>query len=144
MLARLGGTGICLVIGLLALLVMPAVTAAQDREDPILAFVKPRVKDPDKPFTLVVRLQVKEGSGEQFAAAFGKSRRETRKEKGNLAYDLNRDADEPSHYLVYERWKSLADLESHLQTPHVKALLAELPQVIVGAPEFHVLVPAGE
>jgi len=144
MFTRLGVWRTCLATGLLAVLVLPAVAAAQDKDDPILALVKPRLKDPDKPFTLVVRVQTKEGSGERLEAAFARARRATRREKGNLAYDLNRDAQEPARYLLYERWKSLAGLESHLQTPHVKALLAELSEVTVGGPEFHVLVPAGE
>jgi quinol monooxygenase YgiN len=144
MIARLGGKGVCVAVGLLAVLAVPAVTAGQDKDDPILAVVKPRLKDPDRPFTLVIRVQGKEGAGERFEAAFARARRATRQEKGNLAYDLNRDAQEPARYLVYERWRSLADLEAHLRAAHVKALLAELPEVTVGAPEIQVLVPAGE
>jgi quinol monooxygenase YgiN len=144
MLARLDAMVTCLVIGVLTAVAVPAVAAAQDKEDPILALVKSHLKDPDRPFTLAIRLQAKDGAGDRLEAAFAKSRRETRREKGNLAYDLNRDTAEPSHYLVYERWKSLADLESHLKTSYVKALLAELPELTVGTPEFHVLIPAGE
>jgi quinol monooxygenase YgiN len=118
--------------------------AGQDRENPVITFVKSRLKDPDKPFTLIVRVQVKEGAGRQFEAAFAKAHAETRKEKGNLAYDLNRDTQDPSRYLVYERWKDLAALEAHLKTSHIKALFVELPKVTAGAPESQVLLPAGE
>jgi quinol monooxygenase YgiN len=77
-------------------------------------------------------------------AAFAKAIAASRKETGNLAYDLNRDTQDPSRYLVYERWKDLAALEAHFQTAHLKALLAELPKVTDGAPGSQVLVPARE
>src|SRR5215469_4376196 len=144
MLMRRGLGGMCLAIGLLAVLGNTNRVAGEDQENPVITFVKSRLKNPDKPFTLLVRIQVKEGAGDQFESAFAKARTATRKEKGNLAYDLNRDTQDPSRYLVYERWKDLAALEAHLKTPHLKALLAELPKVADGAPESQVLLTAGE
>jgi quinol monooxygenase YgiN len=134
----------CLTIGLLAVLWNTNRVAGQDKENPVITAVKSRLKNPDKPFTLLVRVQVKEGVEKQFEAAFAKAITATRKERGNLAYDLNRDTQNPSHYLVYERWKDLAALEAHLKTPHIKALFAELPKVTDGAPESQILLPAGE
>lgn len=130
---------------LLALLVAafalpPAV--AQERH-PIAAQVAAAVKDPAKPFTLVIALKVKDGSADKFEAAFGKAQKETRKEKGCLTYDLNRDA-RGGQYLIYERWKDLAALEAHLASDHIKALLGELGTVLDGQPETKVLVPVGE
>jgi quinol monooxygenase YgiN len=144
MLMRGAVSGICLVLGLLVVLPGAGRAADEDKENPILASVKSRLKNPDKPFTLVVLVQVKEGSGEQFEAAFAKAITATRKEKGNLVYDLDRDTEKPSRYVVYERWKDLAALEAHLNSPHIKALLAELPKLTEGAPESRVLLPAGE
>ena len=144
MLMRRGLGGMCLAIGLLAVLWNTNRVAGEDKENPVITFVKSRLKNPDKPFTLIVRVQVKEGAGKQFEAAFAKAIPASRKEKGNLAYDLNRDTQDPSRYLVYERWKDLAALEAHLKTPHLKALLAELPKVTDGAPESQVLLAAGE
>lgn len=141
---RRGLGSMCLAIGLLALLWNTNRVAGQDQENPVITFVKSRVKNSDKPFTLVLRVQVKQGSGKQFEAAFAKALSATRKEKGNLAYDLNRDTRNPSNYLIYERWKDLAALEAHLKAPYLKALLAELPKVTDGAPESQVLLPAGE
>ena len=133
-----------LAIGLLAVLWNTNRVTGQDKENPVIASIKARLKNPDKPFTLIVRIQVKEGADKQFEAAFAKAIPASRKEKGNLAYDLNRDTQNPSRYLVYERWKDLAALEAHFQTPHLKTLLAELARVTEGAPESQLLVPAGE
>jgi quinol monooxygenase YgiN len=136
--------GMCVASGLLVGLLNTNSVAGDEQENPVITAVKSRLKNPDKPFTLIVRIQVKEGAEKQFEAAFSKAIPASRKEKGNLAYDLNRDIQDPSRYLVYERWKDLAALEVHLKTPHLRELLAELPKVTEGAPESQVLLPAGE
>lgn len=134
--------GVCLGVGLLAVLLRPAPVLAQ--ENPILAYVKSRVKDPNKPFTLIVNLKVKEGAAKNLEAAFVKAARATRKEKGCRAYDLSRSTDDPTRYLVYERWQSVAALEEHLATPHIKTLLGQLPALLAGDPTPQVLIPAAE
>jgi quinol monooxygenase YgiN len=118
---------------------------AADEPNPIVAKVKSELKDPSKPFTLIVQLQAKEGMEAKLEAAFVKAVKESRKEKGCLVYDLNRDIKEPTHFVVYERWKSLADLEAHLKSPHITALLKELTGGLLAAPpEAKTLLPAGE
>jgi quinol monooxygenase YgiN len=138
---RLSAGGVFL---LAALLLLPASATAQEKENPVLTFVKSRVKNTDKPFTLVILLQVKKGSGAKLEAAFAKASRPTHKEKGCLAYDLNRDTEKPERYVVYERWQNLKALEAHLNTAHIKKLLADLPELLAGMPEPRVLIPAGE
>ena len=132
---------------LVAALILPLAAArpaaAQERH-PIAAQVAAAVKDTGKPFALAIRFKVKEGSAERFEGAFAKAIKETRKEKGCVAYDLNRDTKEVGRYLVYERWKDLAALEAHLASDHTKALLADLGLVLDGEPEVKVMVPAGE
>jgi quinol monooxygenase YgiN len=120
-----------------------AAAEARD-ENPIVASVRSKLKDPGKPFTLLVTLRVKEGMGSKLEAAFAKATGPTHKEKGCVAYDLNRDAEKPDHYVLYERWKSLADLESHLKADHTRALLDEIHDLTAAQPELQVLIPAGE
>jgi quinol monooxygenase YgiN len=130
------------VVVLLGLLLGPA--AGQEKENPIVSSIRARLKDPDKPFTVVVSLKVKKGAGPKLEAAFAKAIKATRKEKGCIAYDLNRDAKDPTRYVVYERWKSLADLKAHLESAHIKALFGALAGLTAGPPESRVLLPAGE
>ncbi len=132
-------------LALIAFVILVLLTPARaaEPENPIVAGIKPHLKNPDHPFTLAVLLHVKKGSAHRFETAFAKARRETRKEKGNLAYDLNRDTEDPLRYLLYERWNSVADLETHLNAPHIKALLADLPNLTTGQPEVQVFVPTG-
>jgi autoinducer 2-degrading protein len=115
----------------------------QEEPNPIVAQVKASVKDPGKPFVMLVHLQIKEGANKQFEAAFARAIKATRKEKGNLAYVLHRDAKHSNHYLVYERWRNLEVLKAHLKTPHITTLLMELEKLLAGPPEVRVLLPAG-
>jgi quinol monooxygenase YgiN len=132
-------------IAVLALALFLSTSApAQEQPNPIVAQIKAELKDPSQPFTVLVHLQVKEGEQKKLEAAFAKAIPITRKEKGVLAYDLNRDTKDATRYVVYERWKSLADLEAHLRAPHITALLGQVKDMLAGAPEAKVLLPAGE
>ena len=122
----------------------PSARAADEKPNPIVAEVKANLKDPSKPFTMLVFIQVKEGSEEKFEAAFAKAIAGTRKEKGNLAYQLNRDVKKPGAYVVYERWTDLAALDAHLKTPHLVTLRKDTGDLRVGASEVKVFIPAGE
>src|SRR5437660_8687126 len=93
---------------------------------PTAARVKAALSDPTKPFVLLVQMTAKEGAGEKIEAAFAKASGPTHREKGCLAYDLSRDPQSPSHYVLYERWQNLEALESHLQTPYTTAALHEV------------------
>ena len=128
----------------LGLALLAGLAAADDKDDPIVAFAKAKLKNADKPFTLMVMVKVKEGAGAKFETAFAKAAKETLKEKGCLRYELNRDSDDAAKYLVYERWKSLADLKTHLATDHIKALRADLPDLVTGAPELRIMLPTDE
>jgi quinol monooxygenase YgiN len=115
----------------------------QEQEDPLVAMVKASLADTSKPFTVIVRLKVKEGQGPNFEAAVGKAVKETRKEKGNKTYELNRAAKGPD-YVLYERWENLAALEAHLKSPHFSALMAEVGTLVAEAPEIQLFVPASD
>jgi quinol monooxygenase YgiN len=106
--------------------------------------VKESLKDPAKPFTMAVLLQAKSGQETQFEAAFVKAIQATRKEKGCITYDLNRDLQKPGHYVLYERWQNLPALNAHLHTPHITTLLKDLADLLDGQPDVHVMVPAAE
>jgi quinol monooxygenase YgiN len=132
--------GFCVLVGLVVLLA-PTTRAADDKPHPVVVDVKSKLKDPKKPFTMLVRLKVKEGSEEKFEKAFAKAREGTLKEKGNKAYDLARNTKTPNEYIVYERWVDLEALDTHIKTKYITTLLAELNDLLVGPPELQVFVP---
>src|SRR5579884_1682024 len=123
-------------LAVLTVTVLATAASAQDNESPIIAQGKAELKHPDRPFVLLVRVQLKDGMQKKFEAAFATSRQSTRKEKGNLAYQLTRNAKDSTHYVVYEHWKNLAALESHVQSQYVTTLLSEVHDMVEAAPEM--------
>ncbi|MCI0684925.1 MAG: antibiotic biosynthesis monooxygenase [Gemmataceae bacterium] len=117
---------------------------AGEKDNPIVEAAKASVADPKKPFTMVVMVEVKEGQGKALEDLMKPCIAATRKEKGCIAYDLNRDPKDATKYHVYERWQSVAALEHHMQTEHIKTLLSKLGDVVAGPPEVKFYVVAGE
>lgn len=115
-----------------------------DRVDGYIQQFRNCLKDPSKPFAMLARIPIQDGKQESFEEAFAAAIAATRNETGVLVYNLNREAADGTRYVVYERWKSLADLENHLRKPYVAKLMAVTDEVLAGSPEFQVLVPAGE
>ena len=126
------------------ILASPLPAQDKDKPNPIEAEVKANLKDLTKPFVMVVSLKVKDGSASKFETAFAKGRAGTRKEKGNLAYELSRSTKNPADYIVYERWANFAALQAHLKAPHLTAMLAEIGDMLDGPPTVKVFLPAGE
>lgn len=125
-------------------LLSPAASQIKDQDHPVVGLVKASVKDTSKPFTLVVRMKVKEGKGQQYEALFAKVAKESRKEKGNRAYDMNRSTKVTNEYLIYERWENLTALEFHLKTPHFLEAAANSGAFADGTPEILIMVPIGD
>jgi quinol monooxygenase YgiN len=117
---------------------------AQDPGAALIEQVRGIVKDANKPFTLLIRIEAKEDAGAKLEAAFAKAIKSTRQEKGSLVYDLDRDPQKPGHYVIYEKWKDLPSLEAHLKADYITSLLAQLHELTSGAPDLQILVPAGE
>lgn len=118
--------------------------AVSNEDHPILAAVKAKVMDQSKPFTMAVMIKIKSEHRAAFEAAFHTCIKETRKEKGCIAYDLNRFAEDGNQYVNYERWASVAALDAHLKAAHTVKLLATVAPFLDGAPEIKVYLPAGE
>ena len=97
--------------------------------------------DRHRPLALIARFRVHVGAGQRIEEAFAEASTHTAEEAGVLAYQLHREPGDPNAFVVYERWRTLDDLEAHLRTPYVAALRAEIDAVMEGKPTFHVLLP---
>ena len=93
------------------------------------------------PFAMIARFRVAEDSQARVEQAFEKAVPPTLGEPGVLAYEPHRDPTDTAGFVVYERWKSLDDLEAHLRTSYIAELRREIDAVITGAPEFNLLQP---
>jgi quinol monooxygenase YgiN len=129
---------------LAAALITVASPVALAEDDPILAAAKKALKEPTKPFAMWVSAAVKPGQEKAFEAAFAACRKETRKEKGNVAYELNADPEKPGSYALYEKWAGLDALDAHVKAEHTKKLLAFLADKLEAPPAIKFYAVAGE
>ena len=119
------------VLSLLALVGVFAAALGAD-EHPAVTLVKSKVKDPARPFALFVTIKAKAGQEKELEAAFAPCIAATKKEAGCLAYELNRDPDEPTTYVMFEKFKNVAALEAHLKQDHTTKLLKALEPLTDG------------
>ena len=118
-------------------------TGPDDDVSAIIAMFAEGLPDPTGPLAILVQFHVREGTQELVEAAFAEAGVATAAEPGAIVYGLHRERREPTRFVVYERWRSLADLEVHLRTPYITALRRLLDGLIIDTPEFRVLAPAG-
>jgi quinol monooxygenase YgiN len=133
-----------LLIGAALFALALANACAADEENPIVTLVKSKVKDKTKPFGMTVTFKVKPGNEKAFAEAFEPCAASTRKEAGNLGYALNHDLDDPTVFMVYEKFKSIAAIEEHAKSKHVEELLKKIGPMLDGNPTVKVYVPVAD
>lgn len=90
---------------------------------------------------VVAVLVAKPGQEDVVRAALTALVAPTREEEGCLAYALSESAAAPGTFVTVERWRAQADLDAHLQTPHVQQALGAAGDALAGAPGIHPLVP---
>jgi quinol monooxygenase YgiN len=114
-----------------------------DEVGEIIAAFAAQVGDRHRPVALIAHFRVRAGAGPRIEKAFAEASMQTAREAGVLAYQLHREPDNPSGFIVYERWRSLEDLEGHLRTTYIAALRAEIDAVLEGQTEFSDHAPDG-
>jgi quinol monooxygenase YgiN len=90
---------------------------------------------------VVAVIKAKPGSEDQVGDALAALVEPTRAEDGCLRYDLFTSTVEPTTFITIEGWRSQADLDAHLKTPHVQNALGSADSLLAGAPEVHPLSP---
>ena len=89
-----------------------------------------------EPLTVVARVRAKTGQETRLHQELQRLVAPTRAEKGCLRYDLHESTTERGWFLLYETWKSEADLQTHLQTPYLKAFFQLVPDLADGPSEI--------
>ena len=79
--------------------------------------------------SVVARAKAQPGMEEGLRQAIQEAVGPTRAEEGCINYDLHQGAEDPSEFLLYENWRSKADLDAHLEQPHIQDLLGKLPEL---------------
>ncbi len=91
----------------------------------------------------VAVITAKPGSEDAVGAALRDLVAPTREEAGCVSYDLFESAAAPGTFVTIERWNGQADLDAHMQTPHIAAALAATADHLAEPPAIHPLVPTG-
>ncbi|HEX6537309.1 MAG TPA: putative quinol monooxygenase [Gemmatimonadaceae bacterium] len=116
-------------------------TDLDDDVSAIIASFGAALQDVGKPLAILAQFQVRDGTQDLVEAAFAEASVSTAEEPGVIAYQVHRERGAPTRFVVYERWRSLADLDAHLRTPYIRALRRVIDGAVVGTPEFRVLMP---
>ena len=64
----------------------------------------------------------------------------TRAEPGCINYDFHVDAADPCCFVFYENWRSQADLDAHLEMPHLRPLFSQLDRLLAAPVQIRHLV----
>ncbi|EHD21027.1 MULTISPECIES: putative quinol monooxygenase [Brenneria] len=75
---------------------------------------------------IVASLQAKAEFIEEVGAAVKQVVAPSRRESGNLQYDLHAEIGKPGAFVFFERWKSQAQLTEHEQSEHFQRLVSRL------------------
>jgi len=69
-------------------------------------------------YVVCVQVHVHENRVREFTEAILDNARSTRKEPGNVRFDVLRREQDPTRFLLYEVYRTAADFAAHQQTPH--------------------------
>ena len=68
----------------------------------------------------------------------------TRAEPGCLNYDFHVDSADPRCFVFYENWRSQADLDAHMQMPHLTPLVGQIDRLLARPVEIRHLTMLSE
>ncbi|WP_084164743.1 SDR family NAD(P)-dependent oxidoreductase [Skermanella stibiiresistens] len=93
--------------------------------------------------TVVARLTAKPDQAEALGEALRGLVEPTLAEAGSIEYRLHRDIDDPNIWILYETWRSRADLDAHFAQPYTKTVLDRFPELLARDAEltFHTPIP---
>ena len=69
-------------------------------------------------YVVCVTIWVKSGFEQKFIEATRDNHEHTRKEPGNLRFDVLQKEDEPTRFFLYEAYRTAGDFDNHKQTAH--------------------------
>lgn len=76
--------------------------------------------------SIVATIVVKDSYKDELEKVFRNLVDGTRKEEGNVSYDLHQDVQNPLKYIILEVWKSQSDISKHNEMVHFKAFLSAI------------------
>ncbi len=84
----------------------------------------------DEQINVVATFKAKPDQVQAVRAALGKMVDPTRAESGNIGYDLHQGVEDATTFILYEHWRSQADLKNHMQQAYFKQIDEELSDIM--------------
>lgn len=94
--------------------------------------------------TLIGTVVAKQETREELRRILSAMVAPTRAEPGCINYDFHVDAEDPCVFVFYENWRSPADLDAHLKTPHLAPLVGRLDELLARPVEMRFLEMVSE
>lgn len=91
---------------------------------------------------VIALLKAQPGSEGKVGGALKTLAAASQSDQGCLAYELYTSAADPATFITVEEWESQADLDAHMQAPHLGEAFTVAGPLLAGAPEIHILAPA--
>ena len=91
---------------------------------------------------VVATLTVKPETRAEFIAGATSCIRETRKEAGNIAYDLHESVTDPARMVFVEQWENSEALVPHRTGEHMKAFGRIAVKCMASPPRIEIITPA--
>ena len=85
---------------------------------------------------VVAKLKAKSGEESKMADALKAVVSKVEKEEGTLIYTLHQAQNDPTQFLLYEKYIDAQALKAHSSTPYFKELFGILKPLMDGAPEI--------
>ncbi len=80
--------------------------------------------------TVIAYMRAAPGKRDELRAALEALVEPTSREKGYVNYDLHQGNEDPDQFFFYENWESDADLDAHLDAPHLRDFAARIPELL--------------
>jgi quinol monooxygenase YgiN len=90
---------------------------------------------------VVATLTIRPETRAEFITAAAVCIKETRKEPGNIAYDLHESVTDHAKMVFVEQWENAEALESHGTAEHVKAFSRISVKCMTKPPKIEVITP---
>jgi len=88
--------------------------------------------------TVLATFHVKSEKVETFLNACRELTEHTMHDQGVEFYELQRNSDNPNHFVFVERWASKADLDLHLKTAHIAKAFPILVECSATEPQVQI------
>ena len=80
--------------------------------------------------TVIAHMRAAPGKRDELRAALEALVEPTSKEQGYVNYDLHQGIEDPDRFFFYENWESDADLDAHLDAPHLRDFAARISELL--------------